>query len=106
MHLEQGNSQANIAPDVYLILDETMPAEEVKSWKMWEHGGKGPCLAVELVAEGAEEAAKDYDSASLAKYEQMGVKELVATIPREWAATVKGERRRLLTHWVRDDEGG
>lgn len=106
IYFRAGDTEAGLAPDVYVIADEGTPADEVGSWKTWEHGGRGPCLAVEVVSDGAKEASKDYDPAQIEKYEEMGVKELVRYDPH-WGhgRRVLGQRRRLLTHWVRDEAG-
>ena len=45
------NPEANLAPDVYVIPDVQLADDEVRSWRLWEHEGQGPCLAIEIVAE-------------------------------------------------------
>ena len=76
IHFQKGDPKANIAPDLYVIADDETPVHEVRSWKLWEHGGKAPTLALEVVSDDPEEAQKDYDAETLAKYERMGLGEL------------------------------
>lgn len=103
-YLREGDTELRIAPDVYVVEDETLPITEVRSWKVWEHEGKGPALAVEVVSE---EYEKDYDPAQLARYQQLGTRELVRYDPEFYLhpRALKFGPRRLLTHWVRDEAG-
>jgi Uma2 family endonuclease len=99
--------QAGIAPDVYVVADEETPVDEVESWKLWEHGGKGPCLAIEVVADDAEQARKDYAPEMLQKYEALGVREVFRYDPHCGTPRrrILAQRRQLLTHFVRDEQG-
>lgn len=103
-YYEQGQPQRYIAPDAYVIQDEVTPLEDVKSWKLWEHGGKGPALAVEVVSD---EYDKDYSPELLRVYERLGVRELIRYDPLSTShpRVTKHGPRRLLTHFVRDDAG-
>lgn len=103
-YLREGDTELRLAPDVYVIEDEITPITNVKSWRLWEHEGQGPALAVEVVSE---EYDKDYDPAQLIKYQRLGVRELVRYDP-EFSLhqrALKFGPRRLLTHWVRTQEG-
>lgn len=77
----------------------------MRSWKLWEHGGKGPCLAIEIVSDEPDEARKDYGAAMLDKYQRMGVTELFRYDPYGAGRRLGAERRRVLTHWVRQPDG-
>lgn len=105
MHLTKGDSQANLAPDVYVIPDVQLADDEVRSWRLWEHEGQGPCLAIEIVADEADEARKDYQPQTLEKYQQMGVKELFRYDPYGVGRRLGTGRRVLLSHFVRDAAG-
>jgi Uma2 family endonuclease len=106
IYFRQGDEQAGLAPDIYVIADEPTPPDEVDSWRIWEHGGRGPCLAVEVVADNPKEARKDYAPEQLEKYEAMGVTELFRYDPHCGPGRhILGQRRQLLTHWVRDAGG-
>lgn len=97
-YYKRGDASAVVAPDVYVIDDETEPLSSIKSWKVWEHGGKAPTLAVEVVSD---DSRKDYDDELLlSRYQQLGVRELVRYDPMH-----VGPRRRLFTHYVRNLEG-
>lgn len=94
----KGDRRSVIAPDVYLIEDETMAPRDVDCWKVWDHDGKAPALALEIVSEKTHK--KDYRPETHARYEALGVGELVRFDPDHI-----GTRRRLLTHWVRGASG-
>jgi Uma2 family endonuclease len=104
-HMRQGDPNANIAPDVYVVPDETVAPDEVTCWKVWEHGGKGPCLAIEIVSSDADEARKDYSQELIDKYERLGLKELFRYDPYGVGRRLQGRRRQLLSHFVRNEEG-
>ena len=72
------DNQRKLAPDVFVRLDR--PQTSFGSWKTWENGG-APDLAVEIVSphegDGVPWAEK------LARYHEVGVKELVRFDPEE-----------------------
>lgn len=102
MYLREGDTRLRVAPDVYVIEDETLRMEDVKSWRVWEHEGKGPSLAIEVVSD---EYMKDYEPELLVRYQQLGVRELVRYDPEFSLHPRSQQPRRLLTHWVRDPSG-
>jgi Uma2 family endonuclease len=104
-YFEKGDPKRYLAPDVYIIPDEATPLEEVKTWKLWEHNGKGPVLAIEVVSD---EYDKDYSPETLNSYERLGVQELIRYDPlhRMHPRATKFGPRQLLTHFVRDTQGG
>ena len=104
IYYRQGDPSACIAPDVYLIENEPTPVEEVKSWKVWERGGKVPSLVVEIVSD---EYLKDYKQDTLDRYQEMGVRELFRYDPDRDRGPRRlfGRTRKLLSHFVRDEAG-
>ncbi len=104
VYLREGDSELRLAPDVYVIEDEPTRIVDVKSWKLWEHEGKGPALAIEVVSD---EYDKDYDPEQLLRYQMLGVRELVRYDPEFYLhpRALKFGPRRLLTHWVRNSAG-
>ncbi len=103
-YMKEGSPEQCIAPDVYVIEDELTQLPDVKSWRLWEHEGKGPALAIEVVSD---EYEKDYDPRMLVRYQDLGTREVVRYDP-EFSLhprTLKFGPRRLLTHWVRNDAG-
>jgi Uma2 family endonuclease len=103
-YLREGDDQLRLAPDVYVIEDEITSLAMVRSWRLWEHEGKGPALAIEVVSD---EYDKDYDPAQLARYERLGVRELLRYDPEFYLhpRALKFGPRRLLTHWTRNGAG-
>ena len=104
-YYREGDPKSKVAPDIYVVEDEDTPIEEVRSWKLWEHEGKAPSLAVEVVSR---EYRKDYEQDFLARYEALGVRELFRYDPERVAAPPpvgRRERRSLLTHFVRNEAG-
>lgn len=97
-YYKRGDAGAVVAPDVYTIDDEEIPAWGVKSWKTWEHDGKGPTLAIEVVSD---EYAKDYADTVLERYQALGVRELVRYDP----GALGRKHRERFAHYVRDDRG-
>lgn len=97
-YYKRGDAGAVVAPDVYTIDDEEIPAWGVKAWKTWEHGGKGPTLAIEVVSD---EYAKDYADSVLERYQALGVRELVRYDP----GALGRKNRERFTHYVRDERG-
>ena len=57
-YYREGDPRAKVAPDIYVVDDESTPIEEVRSWKVWEREGRAPSLAVEVVSR---EYRKDYE---------------------------------------------
>lgn len=104
IYLREGDVDLRLAPDIYIIEDETARIEDIKSWRMWEHEGKGPSLAIEVVSD---EYEKDYDPAQLERYQQLGVRELFRYDPEFYLhpRALKFGPRQLLTHWVRSPAG-
>jgi Uma2 family endonuclease len=104
IYLREGDGGLRLAPDVYVIEDESTPLTEVKSWRLWEHEGKGPALAIEVVSD---EYEKDYDPVQLARYQALGVRELLRYDPEFYLhqRALKFGPRRLLTHWTRSEAG-
>ena len=103
-YVKEGDNTLRVAPDVYVIADDNTPIDRIKSWKLWEHGGKGPALAIEVVSD---EYEKDYDPEQLALYQRLGVSELLRYDPEHYMhpRALKFGPRQLLTHWVRDERG-
>jgi Uma2 family endonuclease len=98
-YYKQGDPTACVAPDVYLIDGETIAPRDVDCWKVWEHGGRAPHLALEIVSRKTHR--KDYLPRMLERYQALGVHELVRYDPDHLGKP----GRRLLTHWVRDAAG-
>jgi Uma2 family endonuclease len=98
IYYTRGDPGACVSPDIYVFDDETTPKRHVKSWKVWERGGKVPALALEVVSS---DYRKDYRLEILARYQQLGVRELIRYDPEP----TPGGPRQLLSHFVRDDAG-
>lgn len=96
-YYERGNPRACVSPDVYVIDEEAASQRELRSWKVWEHGGKAPTLALEVVSD---EYQKDYADELVARYQALGVKELFRYDPEP-----RGCVRRTLSHFVREATG-
>ncbi len=96
-YYERGNPRACVSPDVYVIDDEDASQRELRSWKLWEHGGKAPTLALEVVSD---EYRKDYADELVARYQALGVRELIRYDPEP-----RGRTRRTLSHFVREATG-
>jgi Uma2 family endonuclease len=106
MYWDERDPTAFLAPDVYVIPDEATLIKDIEIWRIWEHGGKRPCMAVEVVASDPRRAAKDYDPVMLAKYEALGVQELFRYDPHHGPGRrIGAQKRRLMTHWVQDERG-
>lgn len=97
-YYKRGDPRACVAPDVYIVDDETTLQQDVPCWKVWEHDGKVPALALEIVSS---DYRKDYRPEILERYQQLGVRELVRYDPEVSHAGP----RRLLTHYLRDTTG-
>lgn len=94
-YYQRGNPHAVVCPDLY-ILDDEPTTRKIKSWKVWEHGGKAPTLALEIVSD---DYKKDYSENMLDRYEQLGARELIRFDPEH---TVH-PRRKALSHFIRND---
>ncbi len=81
IYYEQHNSQACVAPDVY-VLDGVDPAIEVSAWKVWETGVR-PSLAVEIVSG---DVYEDYVEV-IHRYDALQPRELVVFDPKSEEAT-------------------
>jgi Uma2 family endonuclease len=103
-YLREGDDKLRLAPDVYVVEDEILTLAQIKSWRVWEHEGKGPALAIEVVSD---EYEKDYDPVQLERYERLGVHELLRYDPEFYLhpRAMKFGPRRLLTHWTRNEAG-
>jgi Uma2 family endonuclease len=97
-YYRRGDPRACVCPDVYVIDGETHAPVEVPCWKTWEHDGKAPTLAIEVVSAAYH---KDYSEHTIQRYQELGVGELVRYDPE---FPHRGDRR-LLTHFTRDDAG-
>lgn len=97
-YYRRGDPRAAVSPDLYVIDDETLTQRDIPSWKVWEHAGKAPTLALEFVSD---EHKKDYADSFLHRYEQLGVRELLRFDPRP----ARAPDRKPLSHFVRDDHG-
>jgi Uma2 family endonuclease len=97
IYYKQFDNRSVVAPDIYLIDDETLSQGDVKSWKVWERGGKVPTLALEIVSS---DYRKDYRPEIVARYQALGVRELVRYDPEP-----EGDTRRLFSHWLREPSG-
>lgn len=75
----RGDPGCFVVPDLYLVDDEAIDPREVACWKVWEHGGKAPALAVEFVS--SRTHVKPYASQMVERYERLGVRELVRFDP-------------------------
>lgn len=96
-YYKQGDPRSVVAPDVYVIDGVSLHPTEVKSWKTWEHDGKAPTVALEIVSD---EYRKDYADRVVERYQDLGVRELVRYDPLH-----VGRKRELLAHFVRDEQG-
>lgn len=97
-YYREGDPRAVVAPDLYVLDGESLHPTEIKSWKTWEHGGKAPTLALEIVSD---EYRKDYADRLIERYQELGVRELVRYDPIH----VTRRRRELFAHFVRDEAG-
>lgn len=97
-YYRRGDPQACVAPDLYVIDGETHDPHDVPCWKTWHHDGKAPALALEVVSTAYK---KDYSERQIQRYQDLGVDELIRYDP-EYALH---DHRRLITHYVRDDDG-
>jgi hypothetical protein len=97
-YYKQGDPRSVVAPDVYVIDGVSLHPTEVKSWKTWEHDGKAPTLALEIVSD---EYRKDYGDKLVERYQDLGVRELVRYDPLHMV----GRKRELFAHFVRDEQG-
>jgi hypothetical protein len=87
------DARRNLAPDVFVKLD--VPDSSFGSWKTWERGG-APDLAVEIVSPNEGDGVT-WDE-KIARYHELGVKELVRFDPEE----PEGQRVRAWDR-VRED---
>ena len=76
IYYDASNPKACLAPDAYLKLDST--SKEIASWKTWERGT--PELAIEIASRS--DAPEEPWENKLARYHQLGVRELVRFDPR------------------------
>jgi YD repeat-containing protein len=96
MYYRRGEPGCVVAPDVYVLADEALPPWGVPCWKTWEHGGKAPTFALEIVADGPR---KGYEERMVERYEGLGVRELIRYEPDIHAG------RATFTQYVRDADG-
>ena len=96
-YFQRGEPRAVVAPDVYVVDDEVLRPWEVKSWKTWEHAGKAPTFALEIVSD---EYRKDYSDQLIDRYQRLGVHELVRYDPRPATRAT----REVFAHFVREGE--
>ncbi|WP_434420494.1 Uma2 family endonuclease [Nannocystis pusilla] len=97
-YYKQGDPRSVVAPDLYVIDGVSLHPTELKSWKTWEHDGKAPTLALEIVSD---EYQKDYSDRLLERYQDLGVRELVRYDP----VHLTRRKRELFAHFVRDERG-
>lgn len=97
-YYREGDPRAAVAPDLYTLDEVSLHPTEVKSWKTWEHDGKAPTLALEIVSD---EYRKDYADKLLERYQELGVRELVRYDP----GPVSRRKREVFAHFVRDEHG-
>ncbi|WP_170135945.1 Uma2 family endonuclease [Nannocystis exedens] len=97
-YYKQGDPRSVVAPDLYVIDGVSIHPTELKSWKIWEHDGKAPTLALEIVSD---EYPKDYGDRLLERYRDLGVHELVRYDP----VHLSRRKRELFAHFVRDERG-
>lgn len=104
IYYQQGAPQLKVAPDVYVIEDAGVPITQVRSWKTWEHEGRAPSLAIEVVSE---DHQKDYGAELIERYEALGALELFRYDPACAPLSTRRakEGRALLSHFVRDGQG-
>ena len=101
--LDPGDLSRKVVPDMYILEDEPQGGPKVPAWKPWEHGGKVPTVALEVVSDAY---TKDYKPEEIpARYEQLGVRELVRYDPDFSGHKRSKYPRSLLSHFVRDDKG-
>ena len=62
LYFEEGNPSAVVAPDVFVVFD--IPQRNRRTYKTWEHNGKGPNLVIELTS-------------SKTRYEDLGNKRVI-----------------------------
>jgi Uma2 family endonuclease len=101
--LDPADEKRKVVPDLYIMEGEPQGGPKLPSWKFWEHGGKVPTFVLEVVSDAY---TKDYTPEEIpARYEELGVQELVRYDP-DFSAHRRGKHpRRLLSHFVRDDQG-
>src|SRR5690349_10524308 len=90
-HYRPGDPTAQVTPDVYVLADESPEAVDLSSWAVWEHGGKAPVLAIEVVSR---TSRKDYTldpKGMLARYQELGAREVVRYDPL-WQQARRGRR--------------
>jgi hypothetical protein len=92
VYYDAGDPSRCLAPDVYVQLKP--PAAKIRSWKTWERGA--PEVAVEIVS--PSDAPPIPWSEKLARYQSMGVLELVRFDPEARAAAP------VLRIWDRVDD--
>jgi Uma2 family endonuclease len=76
IYWEQHKPTSSVCPDVY-VLSGVAPDADVKSWKVWEHDGRVPSFALEIVSS---DKLKDYEEAPR-RYQALGVSEAVIFDP-------------------------
>jgi Uma2 family endonuclease len=102
-HLDPDDLNQKVVPDLYVMEDEPQAGPKVPSWKKWEHDGKVPSLAVEVVSDSYK---KDYSPEEMPrKYTELGIKELVRYDPDHADHRRTKYERRLFGHFVRDEQG-
>jgi Uma2 family endonuclease len=97
-YFKRGDPRMSVTPDVYVIDGESLGPTAVPNWKVWEHDGKGPVFALEVISD---EYPKQYAERMIGYYEQLGVRELVVYDPEQQDEA----SRSLLVHWVADAMG-
>jgi Uma2 family endonuclease len=101
--LDPADESRKVVPDLYIMDDEPQGGPKLPSWRRWEHGGKVPTFVLEVVSDAY---TKDYAPHEIpARYEELGVRELVRYDP-DFSGHRQGKYpRRLLSHFVRDAQG-
>jgi Uma2 family endonuclease len=97
-YYKRGDPHAAVSPDLYIIDGETLEQADIPSWKVWEHAGKVPTLALEIVSD---EYRKDYADILIERYEQLGVRELIRYDP----LFTRSRTRKRFSQFIRDDRG-
>lgn len=101
--LDPADETRKVVPDLYIMEDEPQGGPKLPSWKFWEHEGKVPSFALEVVSDAY---TKDYMPDEICgRYQQLGVPELIRYDPDFSTTRPRTAERRLLTHWVRNEAG-
>jgi len=100
IYYRRGDPSACVAPELYIFENAGIPAIQVTNWKTWEHGGKAPTLALEILTH-APEYHKEYVDHILPCYEELGVRELICYDPEVHAH----DSEHVFSHHVRNAHG-